>query len=755
MGPLLFGLVTLTAAAQVAGTAIVGTVIDGHNGDPVAGAVVALTDLQRTAITDDRGRYTIRDVPPGPQHVRVTRIGYAPRTLHALVPPSGELAIDIVLRPAPLRLRTVDVRPPVAIRGVDEVEPPGVTERSVSAAAVRNHPLLSEPDIFLATTGGEVVVSPESPSGVHIRGGSSDQTGFLLDGFPVLNPYHAAGTFSAWNPDAIERVVVSPAASVFADADALSGTVAAETRAPGARVGMRGGISTTQARLTVDGPLGLADGGFLLGIRSGFAGFIVPQREPSYLGGRTGDALLKLEFAPPVGRLRLLAYASDDAFDASASAWDSVSTHADWPRHTFEWSSSTLGAEWTGRVGDVAVRVRGWTASSDAAAMWNTSDTTAMRLRADRQDDGVHAAIERRARTITIAGVRARRSRTAYRVTGPDLLNGPVAIVARTPATTVFGMHERPLGRRIIGKAAISLAAADGRVYSSPHAELQWVVSPALTMSGAYTHARQFAQSLRNPETIIAGVYPADLYVGAAASEVPVARSDDGALAARYRPAAGVQIGAQIYARTMGGLVLVAPRSGEPFATGEIAVGGGPVLGVAVDASVSGARYGVIASYGWQRVRRRYGDSSYVPDHAATHLAEAGGILFLGTTASIRLGMTGAAGRRGTPLAGPFEWEACNLLDRGCELAGRPRTTPAALGRTRLPPYLRVDVGGRKHWHVRFGSRDALVAVFGTVTNVIGRTNVLTFATNPTTGEPTPVAMRPLAPLVVGVDWRF
>jgi hypothetical protein len=144
-----------------------------------------------------------------------------------------------------------------------------------------------------------------------------------------------------------------------------------------------------------------------------------------------------------------------------------------------------------------------------------------------------------------------------------------------------------------------------------------------------------------------------------------------------------------------------------------------------------------------------------VPDHAASHVAEAGVIVFPSATSSIRLGVTGAMGRRATAVASALEWEACNLLDRGCEFGGSPRLATDRLGATRLPPYLRVDLGVRKHWHLRLGSRDALVAAFGTVTNVFGHRNVLTIATDPATGASAEIGMRPLAPLVVGIDWQF
>jgi hypothetical protein len=48
-----------------------------------------------------------------------------------------------------------------------------------------------------------------------------------------------------------------------------------------------------------------------------------------------------------------------------------------------------------------------------------------------------------------------------------------------------------------------------------------------------------------------------------------------------------------------------------------------------------------------------------------------------------------------------------------------------------------------------------MLAMFGTFTNLLGRTNVLTIVTDPTTGGRSAIEMRPRSPLVVGLDWRF
>jgi hypothetical protein len=170
---------------------------------------------------------------------------------------------------------------------------------------------------------------------------------------------------------------------------------------------------------------------------------------------------------------------------------------------------------------------------------------------------------------------------------------------------------------------------------------------------------------------------------------------------------------------------------------------------------MSRERYGFVASYGWQRVRLTYADTTYQPEHGVTHSAEGGVIAFPTPTLSLRAGAVLVAGRRVSAVDGALEWESCNVLDRGCEFGGSPVLDPSAIGRDRLPAYVRVDVGARKHWHVGLAGRDAQIAIHGTLSNVFGSRNVLTIASDPATGDPVRVGMRPFAPLLLGVDWRF
>jgi len=111
-------------------------------------------------------------------------------------------------------------------------------------------------------------------------------------------------------------------------------------------------------------------------------------------------------------------------------------------------------------------------------------------------------------------------------------------------------------------------------------------------------------------------------------------------------------------------------------------------------------------------------------------------------------------GRRATAAEGGFEWEADNILDRGSEFGGSPYAG-GSLGGTTLPTYFRLDLGVRKTWRVGVWGRDGTLALFGTATNILGRKNILTYSRDPSNGGLTGIEMRPLAPLVVGLDWEY
>lgn len=747
MGATLIGALGLLLLSQQPGASIEGVVRDGATGDQLAGAVVALTDLNRSTVTGADGRYAFRDVRAGPQHVTVRRIGHEARVLHALVPSRGRLEINVALTAIPIRLEIVTVRRSPLVRGLEEGDRERFPDRAMTLAAMRDHPLLSEPDAFHALGGGGVTTRPEAPSGVNVRGGSADHTAYVLDDIPVFSPYHTAGMFSGWNPDALDAVQLSSATPRPEQPDALSGTIAGRTRAPGERSAARGSVSTSQVRLTFDGPLGR--GGYMLSLRTGFPGALLGGDEASYLTGEMGDRLAKVELPALGGRARFLIYSSEDEIGAAARAGATVGGR----RHQFEWHAQSIGGEWRASRGGWNVRALGWQALGSANARWADGAADAM-LMSVRRDAGALTTAERvRARSSTLFGIRATRSITGYDAsTGSDT---GLALHAVTPVVATFAQHTHTLATRTSIDLGGTVSAAAGGAYLAPRARLRHRATSALALFASWARTHQFSQSLRNGESITAILFPAELYVGAGAPGVPVGGSDQAVLGVTFHPASAAHIGIQVYDRRLSGLIHVAPREARPFATAGFSTGTGNVQGLILDASLAGARYSAVASYGAQRVRMASSEQRWTPEHAATHVLEAGVIAYPTPTLSLRFGGTVAGGRRATMIEGSLEWEACNLLDAGCEFAGSPQVSSGSIGGVMLPTYLRIDAGIRKHWHVAIGGRQGSVALFGTVSNVLGRSNVLTYARGSTLEAPVPVTMRPLAPLVVGLDWQF
>src|ERR1043165_7002295 len=76
--------VAATAQAQQVGR-IVGRV-NAAEGLYLPGIQVTVVGTTRGAVSDTAGRFTISDVPAGPQVIRATRLGYAPASQPVTVP---------------------------------------------------------------------------------------------------------------------------------------------------------------------------------------------------------------------------------------------------------------------------------------------------------------------------------------------------------------------------------------------------------------------------------------------------------------------------------------------------------------------------------------------------------------------------------------------------------------------------------------------------------------------------------------------
>ncbi|UCC73883.1 MAG: TonB-dependent receptor [Gemmatimonadota bacterium] len=754
-----------------------GTVRDSETGTAVVGATVEIVDASRISRTDSAGSYALSGVPAGARHLRISSLGYKSRTLHVFVPVDGDMRLDVALEPEPIRLQSVTARSagrPVRTEtefGVDRVQRVG--SRTITQWDVRSHPGLAEPDFFEALGGQGVLLDPESPSGLHVRGGSSDQNLFLLDGVPIHSPYHAAGHFSALNPDAISRVDLHSVVAPSAWDGALSGVVDARTQAPGTdRVRVRGAVTAASARLAADGPLPFGAGA-LLSARWGHPGFFAPPGENSYVRGSFSDGLAKVEAPIGGGRVEVLAFTSDNNLRvASVPTRDGEKTDRESDRadvgfddvqgqNLFRWKSRSYGLGWEKPLGErTAIQARLWRADLDVASYWLAADGP-LSMSSRRRTYGSRLILLADGRTSSSRlGFGVERDHTSYfvvpRGTGGLPTESLVESRGEPEVFAAFAEHQRNLSDRVqvlLGLRGSFMAGKHPRL--APRLSLHWPISSSFTVSAGYARTHQWVQSLRNPESLIDNLFNPSLPVAAEGNSVPVAQSAHFGLAIMARPVEGVSAGLEGYTRVLKGLVLVAPATGQPFAVDGYAVGRARAWGGGVNVELAGARYRALVDYGFGAVSYDVGSGAYRPGFAVSHSLAASVGYYPSATLEVRSALRAEFGRPTTLVEGAFEWEACSIIDGGCEVEGSPQEVAGPLGGSRLPAYARVDIGVRKHWHWRLRGRDGVLTGFITLSNVLGRRNLLAYTIDPATGELARLPMRPFSPLTVGLEWSF
>lgn len=170
-------------AQQDAGT-VTGRVV-AEEGGPLSGVTVTVEGTELGALTDDRGRFRIRGVPPGARRLTAGRIGHRSRTLEVDVPAGGSAAVEIRLAAAPVELKGLSVigsRRAYAELRQRMREVPGSVEL-VEAEELRNTRQANFKDVLRFVPG----VYAQS------RFGAADESQLSIRGSGLRNNFHLRG----------------------------------------------------------------------------------------------------------------------------------------------------------------------------------------------------------------------------------------------------------------------------------------------------------------------------------------------------------------------------------------------------------------------------------------------------------------------------------------------------------------------------------------------------------------------------------
>ncbi|HEX8361995.1 MAG TPA: TonB-dependent receptor [Longimicrobium sp.] len=692
--------VELPAQQRAEGNTLLhGFVREEQTGEPVSLASVA---AERASVvrTSGDGYFTVRVSTAGPTRVTVRALGFAP--LDTLLSP-GIGPVELRLRAAPLSLAGVVVR---ASRALERpFETPEVSVRTVTPAEIRRVPAALEADLFRSIQALPGVVSPSVLSSrLLVRGGAADQNLFLLDGYPVLQPYHLGGGFSAFHTEAVRDAELWTGAPPARFGGALSSVLNVSLR-EGNRERTAGtatlGLITSSA---------VVEGGHPLG-----AWFVGARRTYLDALGRTGelpyyfyDGYAKTHVdVTPSDRLSALVFLGRDAvYDARFRD----------ERH-FQWSNEVYGVSWRHLFGGRAVlehrlslsrfgqELRGGHSDLQQSRVETDHRVSLLQFRGDlRWSPAGKHAIE------TGYGVERTDSehRVAYRY-GVDY--DKLSERSGRPQGTLFSAYlqdDVTLTDRFRVRLGIRAETWDEDLSLQPRMSAKYLLTDAIALTAGGGIVRQYGQSLQDSDADL-DVYSVDLAASAYEGDATAARSAHMGGGVEARLPHDLAFRAEAYAKRFTGLWMLEPYNPAAlqFASDRLELGTGTARGL----ELSLAREGDHRVRGWVGYSLAASDRTVDGARFAADLLPRHRIVAVGETQA-RRGWT-LTGRFEAMEGVPFTPSVWAVPDRPFDFAtggfsGHCSATvvqfvPGARSSARTGVSKRLDVGAGKRWTDRRG----------------------------------------------------
>ena len=253
----LFLLFPVWIFSQTTPITISGFIYEESNGEAIIGANVYIEGSPIGSSTNHSGYYVIPEVPAGNHVIIIEYLGYKTQRRNLNLSLGENLKLNIVMIESVFETEAIEVVAD-SIPTIEKLYRKPISEISLTPKQINQIPQVAEADLLrsLQTLPGILPLSDFS-SALYVRGGTSDQNLYLLDGTDVYNPEHAFGLFSTFNTDAIKQVDLSKGGFGAEFGGRLS-SVLNITNLDGNREEFEGeaSISLLSAKTTLQMPLG-------------------------------------------------------------------------------------------------------------------------------------------------------------------------------------------------------------------------------------------------------------------------------------------------------------------------------------------------------------------------------------------------------------------------------------------------------------------------------------------------------------------
>jgi len=252
---------------------ILGRVIDGDSGEPLSFVPVYVNETKTGVITDINGFFTL-SLSPGKYNAKIEYLGYAKERFILEVLSGGNFIVKLNKNAIQLKEIVVSGEQQINIRKKD----PGFDQ--IQVKTIRKIPtMMGERDILkVSVTLPGILSSGEGAAGLNVRGSSSDQNAFYINGLPIYNTYHLFGFFSAFNSDIIKDFSIYKGHIPAQYGGRLASVFNITTRQGNRkRFTARGGISPITGNIVLEGPIKKDTGSFIFSARSSYSDWILSR----------------------------------------------------------------------------------------------------------------------------------------------------------------------------------------------------------------------------------------------------------------------------------------------------------------------------------------------------------------------------------------------------------------------------------------------------------------------------------------------
>jgi hypothetical protein len=716
---------------------LVGKVISRFEGNlrplPLAMVEVNGPGVTRTVLADREGRYEIRDLPDGSYRVSASHAGHASVTLSVRLSGSSRLDVDMELEAEPLELAGVEVPGETSLGG-DAANPSDPTfpaeDPELALGLLQVGPGMAEAGLAQAVhalPGNE----PSDPSDVlFMRGSTAELKLVLLDGVPVVAPFHIAGLLRSFEPGVLESARFHLGGAPARYDGGLTHILDLRTRVPRTdRPRASGSVDLLATSLAAEVPLG------------GRVGMLVAARHLHGLGQSVaegprpygfGDALVSVSAEP--GR---------DQHIRATGFWnhESVRLTFDPAPATAEWGNEAISGAWDGRVGGVGFTVSGGASRYDARLPFRPTATET-----DPEPSQVLAtALTERVRLMAEATwgdpVTPARAGFSFEDVGAGITAERRADGARSSRTgsrsvaAAFAEMVRQPAPGVTVRAGLRADVFEGDALRlAPRVSVAWGLSPTALLTVA---TGRYHQVVPAPVTEVVG----DRALTSATSGrelLPIGSADHVVLSLDQRLATSVGLALDGYWKRFLG---VSDRGDDPLYAS----------GLDLRVRSSGERVGVWLGYGlsWLWAAEGLAGSEFT----GRHLLSAG--LSGAVAGPVRAEATLAYGA-GLPSTGiPFGNASAEAdYGPGAQLAGNSGTTPLD-----VPPpdasFLRIDLEVWADFRPVWGGHEWRARPYVRLLNPLRRRDALFYLYQPgQTDVITPLSQRPVLP-VLGISFAW